>query len=237
LILENQNPLYIEIAFLSRVIANLFFRSSDDSVPILKYYVPGLGSEKSRTYQRKACQGGTMPTENSIIQDYQQIPTRVAMAKQYFEEKHNLGGQDQWYSNKASRNKAWHQWLGFIVIAAGAGTSLVQIWAPSSPETHVHWVTILTAALGAIVVLAKGIERIWNFDDTWAAYRQASEAMKREQRLFINGAGPYVETPEDEAAYVLFVNHVERIIAEEQKSFWVTREEDRKSKSPEQDKI
>ena len=177
-----------------------------------------------------------MPTENSVSRDNQNIPNRVAMAKQYFEEKYNLGGQEQWYSNKASRNKGWHQWLGFIVIAAGAGTSLVQIWAPSPPDIPVHWVTILTAVLGVIVVLAKGIERIWNFDDTWAAYRQASEAMKREQRLFINGAGPYVDTPEDEAAYVLFVNHVERIIAEEQKVFWATREEDSKSKSPEQNK-
>ncbi len=177
-----------------------------------------------------------MPTENSRSQENQKIPNRVAMAKQYFEEKYNLGGQEQWYSKKASRNKAWHQWLGFIVIAAGAGTSLVQIWAPAPPDTPVHWVTILTAVLGAIVVLAKGIERIWNFDDTWAAYRQASETMKREQRLFINGAGPYVDTPEDEAAYVLFVNHVERIIAEEQKSFWANREEDSKSSPPGQDK-
>ena len=161
-----------------------------------------------------------MPSENSVSSDNQKIPNRVAIAKQYFEEKYNLDGQERWYSKKASLNKAWHQWLGFIIIAAGAGTSFFQIWAPSTPGTSVHWVTILTAALGAIVVLAKGIERIWNFDETWAAYRQASEALKREQRLFINGAGPYVDTPEDEAAYVLFVNHVERIIAEEQKSFW-----------------
>ncbi len=175
-----------------------------------------------------------MTTENNVSRDNQNIPNRATMAKQYFEEKYNLDGQERWYSSKASRNKAWHQWLGFIVIAAGAGTSLFQIWAPSPPDAPVHWVTILTAVLGAIVVLAKGIERIWNFDDTWAAYRQASEAMKREQRLFINGAGPYADTPEDEAAYVLFVNQVERIIAEEQKSFWATREENSKSKSPKQ---
>jgi hypothetical protein len=84
-----------------------------------------------------------------------------------------------------------------------------------------------------LLILYTEIERIWNLDDTWAAYRQASEAMKREQRLFINGAGPYVDTPEDEAAYVLFVNHVERIIAEEQKAFWATCEKDNEPKSPE----
>ncbi len=42
--------------------------------------------------------------------------------------------------------------------------------------------------LGVIVVVAKGIECIWDFDGTWLGYRKASEAMKREKRLFVNGA-------------------------------------------------
>lgn len=175
-----------------------------------------------------------MITNNNDSSDNKATPKRVAMAQQYFEERHNLDGQEQWYSQKASRNKAWHQRLGFIVIAAGTATSLVQIWAPSPPDVPVHWVTIVTAVLGAIVVLAKGIERIWSFDDTWSTYRQASEAMKREQRLFINGAGPYADVPDNEAAYVLFVNNVETIIAEEQKSYWAIREESSASKTPAQ---
>lgn len=109
-----------------------------------------------------------MTTTHSDLTDNQAIPKRATMATQYFEEEYNLNGQEQWYSNKASRNKAWHQWLGFIVITAGAATSLVQFWAPSPPDVPAHWVTTITAVLGAIVVLAKGTERIWNFDDTWA---------------------------------------------------------------------
>lgn len=149
-----------------------------------------------------------------------EIPRRAQMAKEYFEADHNLEQQERWYSTKASRYKAWHHWLGLAVLAGGAGTSLVQVWAPSP----VHWVTIVTAALGVVVVLAKGIERIWDFDGSWVTYRKASETMKRERRLFVNGAGPYVEIPEDEQAYILFVNRIEEIIAVEQKTFWGARD-------------
>ena len=153
-----------------------------------------------------------------------EIPPRAQMAKEYFEADHNLRNQQRWYSNKAGSHKSWHHWLGLVVLTAGAGTSVIQLWAPAPPNMPVHWVTIATAMLGAIVVLARGIERIWDFDGTWAAYRKASELMKRERRLFVNGAGPYVETPGDEEAYILFVNRIEEIIAAEQETFWSARE-------------
>ncbi len=153
----------------------------------------------------------------------EEIPRRAQMAKEYFEAEHNLEYQEEWYSAKAGAYKAWHHWLGLVVLAAGSATSLIQVWAPSSPEAPLHWVTIVTAALGVLVVLAKGIERIWDFDGAWTAYRQASEAMKRERRLFVNGAGPYVETPDDDKAYVLFVNRIEEIIAGEGEIFWSSR--------------
>ena len=55
--------------------------------------------------------------------------------------------------------------------------------------------------------------------ETWTAYRTASERMKREQRLYVNGAGTYRNVEEDEA-YLRFVEAIEGILAEEQQIYW-----------------
>jgi hypothetical protein len=129
----------------------------------------------------------------------------------------HLEDQLGWYDIKASKFKKWHKHLGFIIIAAGALSTLVPLW---KPDPALHWTTVLTALLGVVVVLAKGIERIWAFDENWLNYRQAAEVMKREQRLYINGAGVYAECSNESEAYRLFVERVEDVIAAEQHSFW-----------------
>jgi hypothetical protein len=46
--------------------------------------------------------------------------------------------------------------------------------------------------------------------------------MKREQRLYVNGAGAYREVDEDEA-YLRFVEAIEAVLAEEQQIYWQNR--------------
>ena len=140
---------------------------------------------------------------------------RVARAGRYLRE--HLEDQRGWYDRKAGRYKRWAQWLAFIVLAAGGLTTVVQIF-----PGDVRW-KLVTAALGLIVVLAKGLERIGNFEETWQGYRKAAERMKREYRLYINGAGGYREAADEERAYLQFVEAIEEIIAEEQQIFWQSR--------------
>ena len=139
---------------------------------------------------------------------------REARAEQYFEQ--DLKGQRRWYSEHASTYKRNTQVLGLLVIGAGALTSFVQVFAAQP------WVPVVTAALGAVVVLIEGWQRISRYGETWTAYRTASERMKREQRLDVNGAGAYHNVEEDEA-YQRFVEAVEAIIAEEQQIYWQNR--------------
>ncbi len=149
---------------------------------------------------------------------------REIMAEDYFEKQHNLAGQRRWYSQNASKNKKYYQWLGLVIIVAGAGTGFIQLWTPGVQDVNallgVHWTAVITALLGALVVISKGIERIWDFDGTWLGYRKASESMKRERRLFINGAAPYDNCADDRKAFLLFINRIEEIIAEEQNNYW-----------------
>jgi hypothetical protein len=58
--------------------------------------------------------------------------------------------------------------------------------------------------------------------ETWIAYRTASERMKRERRLYLNGAGAY-RGLDDDTAYLQLVESVEVIIAEEQQVYWRNR--------------
>src|SRR3954470_15916279 len=139
---------------------------------------------------------------------------REARAEQYFEQ--DLKGQRRWYSDRASAYKQRAQVLGLLVIGAGAVTSFVQVFSPQP------WVPVVTAALGTVVVLTEGWQRISRYGETWTGYRTASERMKREQRLYVNGAGAYRNMEEDEA-YLRFVEAIEAIIAEEQQIYWQNR--------------
>jgi hypothetical protein len=84
------------------------------------------------------------------------------------------------------------------------------------------WVPPVIAGFGALVALSEGWQRIARYGETWIAYRNASERMKRERRLYANGAGAY-RGLDDNAAYVQFVENVEAIIAKEQQVYWRNR--------------
>src|SRR5436190_1079885 len=138
---------------------------------------------------------------------------RELRAEQYFEQ--DLKGQRRWYSERASSYKRRTQLLGLLILGAGAATSFLQVLA-------LPWVPIVTAALGSVVVLVEGWQRIARYGETWTAYRTASERMKREQRLYVNGAGSYRDVDDDEA-YLRFVEAIEAVLAEEQQIYWQNR--------------
>jgi hypothetical protein len=143
-----------------------------------------------------------------------QMSEREARADHYFAQ--DLKGQRDWYGKRASTYKNWTQLLGFVVIAAGAATSFFQVFTPAP------WVPPVTAGLGALVALSEGWQRIARYSETWISYRNASERMKRERRLYANGAGGY-RGLDNETAYLQLVENVEATIAEEQQVYWRNR--------------
>jgi Protein of unknown function (DUF4231) len=146
--------------------------------------------------------------------------TRVRRADDYL--RRHLEHQKEWYSDKASKYKKYSQYLSFVVIASGAAIPFVQTLEALSEPTRFA-ATIATAGLGVVVVVAKGAERIGRFEETWLSYRKAAERMKREYRLYVNGAGAYRQASDEEDAYLQFVESIEEIIAEEQQLYWQGR--------------
>lgn len=155
-----------------------------------------------------------------------QYESRRALADQFFNE--DLQHQREWYDRKASTHKAWHHWLSLLIVTGGAMSSFLQIFSPGPNP-----IAIATAVIGVLIVVSKGIERIWLFEDTWTSYRKASEAMKREYRLYLNSTGPYQYATTEEEAHRRFTQRVERIIAEEENNFWGIREGDEAARETE----
>ena len=79
------------------------------------------------------------------------------------------------------------------------------------------WIDYVLAALGIAIVVAQGMQRVYRYSEIWPEYRLASERMKREWRLFINGAASYDSG--DEAAQALYIARLDTIMADEQKIF------------------
>ena len=144
---------------------------------------------------------------------------RKKRADHYFED--HLKNQRKWYSDQATSHKNWGWRLSVVVIAAGALIPVLQIFAE---DTSSVWVAFITGMLGVIITVAKGVDRIAKFEETWVGYRKASECMKREYRLYINNAGPYTFIEDETRAYRYFVEQIEQIIAEEQNNFWQSRD-------------
>jgi len=142
---------------------------------------------------------------------HDQKGAREARASAYLEQ--DLKGQRQWYSKRSSSYKKRTEVFSILIIAAGAATTFVQVLG------NRWWATILTAALGGLVILTEGWQRIARYGELWISYRTASERMKRELRLYVNGAGDYRNMAEEDA-YLHFVENIEAVIAEEQQIYW-----------------
>jgi Protein of unknown function (DUF4231) len=139
---------------------------------------------------------------------------RDALAERYF--KNDLADQRRWYSEKAGLFKTRSELLALLTIVLGASITFIQVFGAAP------WVPAVSGAIGAVIAIAAGWQRIASYSETWISYRTASERMKRERRLYTHGAGSYRGLPEREA-YLTFVEAIEGIIAEEQKIFWRER--------------
>ena len=142
----------------------------------------------------------------------QPIENRKERAEYYFDTV--LSGQQQWYSEKSGQQKSRHLFFGIVVIVLGALISVLQVFSGQ------FWVAGTTAVLGATVAVLRSIDTLLRPNETWQAYRKASESMKREYRLYLNNADAYAQAGNEDAVYRLLVERVETVIAEEQQLFW-----------------
>ena len=149
-------------------------------------------------------------------------PEQTADRQAFVECLTDYEGQRQWYSRRAGELKVRAQRIDIAIIAGGAMVAAL----PAAAKLE-SGLGIVVAALGVAIAVLQGAQRIFGYSETWPEYRRASERMKREARLFINGAGPYAVAEEDARTH--YVEALEAIIAEEQKIFFDSVDSRRKN--------
>ena len=128
--------------------------------------------------------------------------------------------QRRWYSRRAGELKSRAQKVDLSIIAAGALVAGIPALFGDGR------LGFLIAALGIFIAVMQGAQRIFRSGEIWPQYRQASEMMKSEARLFTQGVGAYA-CSEDEARD-LYVLRLETIIAGEQEKFFADEAKARK---------
>jgi hypothetical protein len=53
---------------------------------------------------------------------------------------------------------------------------------------------LVTAALGAAVVVLEAVQHLYQWQTNWVLYRSTAEALKHEKYLFLSCAGPYASS-------------------------------------------
>lgn len=147
------------------------------------------------------------------------IRKTFADAKDLFQEQHD------WYDRRASELKSRAQRSDLIVIGAGAIVAAVSALAAS-----MVWASYFVAALGVLIAVVQGAQRVFRSSEIWPGYRMAAEAMKAEYRMFIYGGGIYAIAYDDACA--LYLERLHTILADEQKSYFEDMKAARAVKSP-----
>ncbi len=126
----------------------------------------------------------------------------------YLEER--LEGQRKWHSDKAGINKNRYHMVEMITIIAGATIPVINVIDfefISEPS-----IRFLSALIGAVIVVAAGISKLFKFQENWINYRTLSETLKREQEFYRYEVGDYGGQREKQRLKML-VQRVENILA------------------------
>ncbi len=121
-----------------------------------------------------------------------------------------LEGQRKWHSDKASLNKNRYQLVEMITIIAGATIPVINVI--DFEFINEPSIRFLSALIGAIIVVAAGLSKLFKFQENWINYRTLSETLKREQEFYRYEVGDY-DARSDQKRLKLLVQRVENILA------------------------
>jgi Protein of unknown function (DUF4231) len=116
-----------------------------------------------------------------------------------------------WYDGKSVAAQRAFKRVKLLQLAVGAVVPVLAALA-SDP---------LTAALGAVVVVAEGAQQLYQWQTNWVLYRATAEALKHEKYLFVAQAGPYVSGERDR----VLAERLEGLISQEHAKWTQARED------------
>lgn len=87
-----------------------------------------------------------------------------------------------WYSRAAGRNRIAYQLLTMVSLVLAAAVTVLA--ASSAPA-------VLTACVGAAIVVAEGTQQLFKFHTNWLRYRVVTETLREHALLYAARLAPY----------------------------------------------
>jgi hypothetical protein len=85
---------------------------------------------------------------------------------------------------------------------------------------------LIVGLLGAVIVVAEGLLRLFQWEQHWLSYRATWQALDREKALYLSTAGPYTSVSDPRR---LLAERVEELIDQENQS-WVSLHQEPRSR-------
>ncbi len=93
-----------------------------------------------------------------------------------------LEDQIGWYDTKSGRSQTAYKRVKVAQLVVAAAIPVAAVVGPPA---------VLTAGLGAVVLIFESIQQLFQWQTTWVQYRSTAEALKHERYLYLAQAGPY----------------------------------------------
>ena len=128
-----------------------------------------------------------------------------------------LDDQRDWHNRKAAWNKSWFYRVEIATLSAGAAIPVINILSVNHPFRA----GVLSGILGAVVVVAAAVGKLFKFHENWLQYRTVAETLARERQLYLNGSADYAGV-EPAKRNQLLVERVENILTATTSQFVAT---------------
>lgn len=132
----------------------------------------------------------------------------------------HLEAQIAWYDRGSSYNQRMFKWLKAVEIVAAAVIAF---------SAGLRLQPVLTAGLGAFIVILEGLQQLNQYQHNWISYRSTCETLKHEKYLHLAKAGPYANSRDPHA---LLAERIEGLISQEHAKWISGREEAMGQKEP-----
>jgi hypothetical protein len=124
-----------------------------------------------------------------------------------------LEDQVNWYDAKSVASQNAYKAAKLLQLVVGAAVPVVAL--AGTPD-------VVTASLGAVVVVLEGIQQLFQWQTNWMLYRSTAEALKHERYLFLAQAGPYSDADRD----TVLAERIEGLVSQEHAK-WTEAHSDR----------
>lgn len=112
--------------------------------------------------------------------------------------------QIAYFEKKANKAKRWHQWSGVSMAIVAGAIPVIDVMPLDGTLQRV-----LTAVLGASVVVIQSTRTIKRWHEDWLLFRSAEETLRAEKMRYLTRTGDYAGEERDN----LFVTTIEKVLS------------------------